>query len=382
VAAGRNSGRVEVLYAAVGSLGRDYANTNLGQRVVLAPDTVALEVLVPRHAELPPEVPAHVRVRRARLPTLAGLYLALLGSLAIRGGSVEVLITDRSAASIIGWALRPLRGYRWVVDLWDVPHKELITDYAARRGLRAVVRRAASRLKVSVLSGALRRADLVLASVLPGALARYRLDPSRLRLFENAIDLRGAPPEDDGRERDGICYVTSIFLPDRGLRTLVRAVELLATRGLEPRVTLVGRVPDEEARHIEQSPAREQFALAGPRGIAEAHDVMRGAQIGVVPFDANEDLDYTFPIKLYEYMQLGCVAVASDLPGIRRILGPDGGVLTEPGSPEDLARAIEELLGDPGSRARLQAAARERVQRFDAAEKTRQIYAAVVDGGN
>jgi glycosyltransferase involved in cell wall biosynthesis len=83
---------------------------------------------------------------------------------------------------------------------------------------------------------------------------------------------------------------------------------------------------------------------------------------------------------MFEYMALGCVVVASDLPGIRDVV-VDGvhGVLVPPGDPDALAEAVDRLLRDVELRERLRAAARARVQLFDAREKVRRVYDAIVE---
>jgi glycosyltransferase involved in cell wall biosynthesis len=369
-----------VTYAAVGNLGGRYVNTNFSQRVFLAPADAEVTVLVPRGTSVVGEPPPHVRVLPARLPTLAGFYLDTAARLLGRvGARTDVVVSDRSAVSIVGWALRRLRGYRWAVDLWDVPHKELVVDYAARPGLRGRFRRGASRAKVAALGFLLRRADLVLVSVRSEALERYEVDPRRLRSFSNAIDLEAlAEGGQASRGPRDVCYVTSRMVGDRGLDVLLSALQRLSSSGSPPRVTLVGSLAEGMREEIAASPASGCIELRGELGLEEAHEVMRGSEVGLAPFRSNRDLDHTYPIKLYEYMALGCVVLASDLPGIRAVLGdPPAGVLVEPGDPAALAAALQELLDDDERRERLRAAGRERVGAFDAREKIRRLYEAL-----
>jgi glycosyltransferase involved in cell wall biosynthesis len=75
---------------------------------------------------------------------------------------------------------------------------------------------------------------------------------------------------------------------------------------------------------------------------------------------------YASPLKLFEYMALGRAIIAPDAPNIREILthGVDA-LLFEPNNPESLASAIRELVADSGLRARLGAAAAEKIHRED-----------------
>jgi glycosyltransferase involved in cell wall biosynthesis len=68
---------------------------------------------------------------------------------------------------------------------------------------------------------------------------------------------------------------------------------------------------------------------------------------------------FNTPTKLFDAMGAGTPVVASDLPGMAPIVRDAGfGVLCDPSSPEDIARAIREVL-DGGSqrRAAMRAAA-------------------------
>jgi glycosyltransferase involved in cell wall biosynthesis len=375
--------RLRVTYAALGGLGDRYANTNFGQRVALAPDSAELTVLVPKGTNVSPGLPEQVRVRPAPIPTLVGFYLfvalALIGD---AGRRAEVVVTDRSAVSLVGWALRGLCRFRWVADLWDTPHKELVADYLDRAGPRARLRRAASALKAALLGRLLARADLVLVSLHPGAIERYDLSPERVRFFSNAIRLEqvGPPAASAERLRRSVCYVTSRFISDRGVSTLVRAIELWdPAAGEPPRVSLMGEMPSELREAIVRSSAVERFTLI-PRGtMAEAHGLILRSEIGVVPWSSNSDLDYAFPIKLYEYMALGCAVVASELPAIRAVVGRTdaAATLVPADDPAALAAALQDLLSHSERLARQREAALIRVQEFDASPKIRQIYEAL-----
>jgi glycosyltransferase involved in cell wall biosynthesis len=76
-----------------------------------------------------------------------------------------------------------------------------------------------------------------------------------------------------------------------------------------------------------------------------------------------------FGLVAVEAMACGRPVIASELPGVRRVVtDAGGGVLTPPGDPEALADAIDRLLEDGALRRRLADAGRIGVeQRYDAA---------------
>lgn len=61
-----------------------------------------------------------------------------------------------------------------------------------------------------------------------------------------------------------------------------------------------------------------------------------------------EESEYgTSPIKLFEYLAAGKPIVASDLPSIREIVSDKEVVFANPDDPQDFARAIKGIMGDP-----------------------------------
>jgi glycosyltransferase involved in cell wall biosynthesis len=82
-------------------------------------------------------------------------------------------------------------------------------------------------------------------------------------------------------------------------------------------------------------------------------------------------------LAVLEAMARGLAVVVSDGPGNPDAVG-DAGIVFPYGEPQALANALDELASDPGLRARLGEAARERARtRFSAARmiaETREVY--------
>jgi glycosyltransferase involved in cell wall biosynthesis len=86
------------------------------------------------------------------------------------------------------------------------------------------------------------------------------------------------------------------------------------------------------------------------------------------------------PVALLEAMSLGCAVVASDLPGLRdAVEDSQSGLLTTPGSAEDLAAALGRLLGDPELCDQLGRAAAIRAENFSV-DAIGGRYVALLDG--
>jgi glycosyltransferase involved in cell wall biosynthesis len=94
--------------------------------------------------------------------------------------------------------------------------------------------------------------------------------------------------------------------------------------------------------------------------------LLRAFDVCVMPFPNTPHYRTDMsPLKMFEYMAAGRAIVATDLPSVREVLtdGEDA-LLATPGSPKELANAIDRLIADPGLRARLGERARQRAQGF------------------
>ena len=82
---------------------------------------------------------------------------------------------------------------------------------------------------------------------------------------------------------------------------------------------------------------------------------LRSADILLLPNTkvSEESERFTSPIKLFEYLAAGKAIIASDLPSIREILGPENALFVPPGDARALAEAIQKLANDDTSRAKL-----------------------------
>jgi glycosyltransferase involved in cell wall biosynthesis len=91
----------------------------------------------------------------------------------------------------------------------------------------------------------------------------------------------------------------------------------------------------------------------------ELIDAFNGADLVLHP-----SLEDIFPNAVGEAMACGRPVIASDVGGVRELLGGDGaaGVLVPPGDPSALAGALAGLLVDPARRAGLGTAARRRIE--------------------
>jgi glycosyltransferase involved in cell wall biosynthesis len=139
-----------------------------------------------------------------------------------------------------------------------------------------------------------------------------------------------------------------------GYPNLDRYRQLAAELGIAERVTFAGKVPYEEA---------PRFLSLGDVAVSSKLSATEGAG------------------KLLNYMAMALPTVAFDTPVSREYLG-EHGVYAAVRDADDLARRLEELIGNPGRRAELGAALRQRAQEQysweSAGGRILGIYASVV----
>jgi glycosyltransferase involved in cell wall biosynthesis len=179
-----------------------------------------------------------------------------------------------------------------------------------------------------------------------------------------------------------IMVTSSSDVPMKGLVPLLEAVAKLRTER-EIELVVIGR-PRPGGR-VDRAIARLSLAdsVRCISGITdrELATLYGEAQVAVVP-----SLYEGFSLPAVEAMACGVPVVATTGGALPEVVGNDGetGLLVTPNDPGALAAAIGRLLDDPGLRARLGAAARERVlSRFTwavTAEGTAACYEAIMAG--
>jgi glycosyltransferase involved in cell wall biosynthesis len=201
---------------------------------------------------------------------------------------------------------------------------------------------------------------LPVTQVLAGILAANGVDPGRITVIPNGVDLARFPPRTPSPATGPVTLGFVGFV--RAWHGLDRVIEGMASGAPNSRLVVVGEgpaVPDLQA-------------LASSLGIAA-----RVSFAGLVPPDQVgfyvKDFDislqpsatpYASPLKIFDYMAAGCAIVAPDQPNITEVLAhQQTALLFSPAAEGAMWRAVETLIADAALRARLGAAARLELQR-------------------
>lgn len=204
-------------------------------------------------------------------------------------------------------------------------------------------------------------------------LARGIGRPEQFVVIPSGVDLqavrRSAPPYETARGRLGVnpetCLVVGLgrLVPVKGFQVLVKALPLIVSAVPSARLLLVG-----------EGPLREDLLVeAQALGVGDRLE-LAGAQSDPAPFLAAADLVVVPSINegmgrvLVEAMALGRPVVATRVGGIPAVVADgESGLLVPPDDPPALARAVGELLKDPGLRQRMGEAGRRQAEQFSLA---------------
>jgi glycosyltransferase involved in cell wall biosynthesis len=220
---------------------------------------------------------------------------------------------------------------------------------------------------------ALRRLTDGVVAVSESVARHYRTEMGirRITAIPNSIVV-GGPPESylEGREslrRDlGVGEGTALLaysarmVKQKRHVLLLRALEILRSRGIAPKLLLVGSGPLEpEIRSAARSAGLEsQVIMTGNLAYEDALRHTAAADLFVSPSSQEG-----FPLAPAEAMALGVPVIATAVGGVPELI-EDGvsGLLTPPDGPEPLADAVGRALADRVLRQQLRRAAVERIQ--------------------
>jgi len=188
-------------------------------------------------------------------------------------------------------------------------------------------------------------------------------DPATTVVLSMGADVAAfrAPAAAAQRRRGRILFVGRL-VEKKGVSVLLEALRLLDGRGYDLR--LVGDGPLRP--QLTSASAGLPVTFVGVLGREALAAEYAAASIAVFPSVAAASGDQDgLPVAMLEAMSAGCAVLASDLPGLRdAVLDGESGLLTAPGSAQELATALGRLLGDPGLCDQLGRAAATRAQDF------------------
>lgn len=157
-----------------------------------------------------------------------------------------------------------------------------------------------------------------------------------------------------------IAGTAAAFEKEKGHSVLLDAAAILDSRGIKLRYIAAGR------GRLEAKIVRRASEMGVDLDILRiGKDLPLERFLTMLDIYVLPSLEEGLSTALMAAMASGLPCVASRAGGIPEVTGEDAAILFNPGDPEELADAIEKLVGDLAARARLSAMASERAQLFD-----------------
>lgn len=186
-------------------------------------------------------------------------------------------------------------------------------------------------------------------------LLRYRWPWSRTPID---VIYAGCADPRSGVEVRRAAGVVARLVDVKGHRYLIDAWRLLTSRGRATGWMLEVWGDGPLRAELEQ---RVRHAALGDSVLFRGTVMNTPAHVGELSIVVLPSLSEALPLALMEAMAAGRPIIASDLPGVRELVGPsDAAVLVPPADPRRLADALEYLIADATVRTRLGEAARQR----------------------
>jgi len=151
----------------------------------------------------------------------------------------------------------------------------------------------------------------------------------------------------------------------KGIDHLIRALASVAHDGGDVTLTVIGDGPmaDELHRFADGLGVSDRVGFAGEQDNEAVRERLAEADVFALPCRQDKAGDRDgIPVVLMEAMACGLPVVAGDLPTMHELITHDrDGLLVDGTDPDDIARALHRLTGDPALRDRLAEAGRRRV---------------------
>ena len=210
-------------------------------------------------------------------------------------------------------------------------------DHAAKKGIDAASFQATERRYVA-------RADVVLASA-PELVERMRTLHGDVHYAPNVADtalfattLRPGPvdPAMEALGRPRVLFVGAIVANKLDLALIAELSRLRPDWAF----AFVGPVgPGDPHTDVEALRRLPNVHLLGHRAYAELPDVLRGADVAIMPYRIEGEMRSVFPMKTYEYLAAGLPVVTTPLPALAEV-----DAVVKAATAEEIAARIEEAM--------------------------------------
>jgi len=213
---------------------------------------------------------------------------------------------------------------------------------------------------------------------------RFSHRADRVHRIYNGLDLAEFGRADFSSTPSLIIAVGRL-IPKKGFGDLIRACALLAARGKSFRCEIIGEGPlkHELRRQIDEMYLQNSVELTGAKPQTQLRGRLAAANVFVLPsvIDPDGGMD-NLPTVIMEAMATGLPVVSTNIAGIpEMIIENETGFLIQPGDAMAMADAIETMIDDCSSAARLGQSGYERARTLFSIEKNVRELCVLLNAG-
>jgi glycosyltransferase involved in cell wall biosynthesis len=182
----------------------------------------------------------------------------------------------------------------------------------------------------------------------------HRVAANKNLVFYNfpTLSLFKTGKDDQSKTTSDLVYIGGMS-SRTGMFVLLDALVLLSKQDIRVTARLAGYTDDQAGLvaiedRIRSQGLTGQVEVSGRIPHSQVPAWIRSGRIGLVPLQPIAKFMKNIPTKMFEYWACGLPVIASDLPPIRQFLSNGkNGVIFNPSSSQDLARAIRSLVEWP-----------------------------------
>lgn len=291
-----------------------------------------------------------------------------------------VYTTYNLYSSICGFVLK-LFGFRWLADIWDDPYLGIATSFNVEKKSFALLL-PVFKIPYFFVKNTLKYADLTVMSISPEITRKYGIKEGKTVFLTNGT-LGFTRPGRTKKKKGGfrIVYVGQVK-KSRGIGTLLESAVKLRHEIPNMEIKIVGPCLKGESswlrKEIKKQGLGNLVEVTGEVSHEDALSYEETADVCVFTFPMRPELEYIYPIKIFEYMSMRKAIVATRLFGVSRIINHgQNGLLANPSDSDDLARKIRILFENPDLREKLAGRAQGDVKKYYWENINRQFVEAI-----
>jgi len=260
-------------------------------------------------------------------------------------------------------------GIKWIADIWDHPALSIEVS----RGGKSMIKKLKywhGRFFFRQTEKHLKKADMYVIALAEGAMDEFDLPKEKIFYVTNGIDLGIDYGEDlSNTDQFRLIYVGAVK-KIRGVNFIIKAASFLKEKIPGMRITLVGPGDQEDREYLEGEIKKNQLSdiieWKGELPHSETLLEIQKSNVCLYPFPKNKELDFIYPIKIFEYMAMGKIIVANNSTGIKAIMKEnEDAVLFDPEKDNDLGEKILQIYKDPALQGKLRQNAALNVEKYD-----------------